>query len=211
MSSKSSLIILLCVFLTVASHAAEDRCHYSTYKWNTLQRKAVDHRAVDKLRSELAPIEIDGKTGCTVCEEDQIEINLPPLRPFKACKLMQQKIIRIISTLQQQKAALLDVVAYRVGMTRGNVDNVGNRTQFSNHSYGSALDINTEQNGLYENCFSMGPQCRLIKGGIWRAEQYGSLTAESAIVFLFKQNGFKWGGEIAGQQKDFMHFSPTGY
>ncbi len=25
------------------------------------------------------------------------------------------------------------------------------------------------------------------------------------------QAGFKWGGEIAGKQKDFMHFSLTGY
>jgi hypothetical protein len=73
------------------------------------------------------------------------------------------------------------------------------------------VDINTNQNGLYENCVSFNSSCRLIKGGAWNPNQQLSLTSDSIIVQEFKRNGFKWGGEIAGQQKDFMHFSPTGY
>ena len=118
---------------------------------------------------------------------------------------------KIIAELQRQHAPLKDVVGYRVGMTRGNPDKHGNRTGFSNHSFGVALDINTDHNGLYENCFKVSSACRLIKGGRWDPKQEESLTADSLIVRTFKQNGFKWGGEIAGQQKDFMHFSPTGY
>jgi len=31
-----------------------------------------------------------------------------------------------------------------------------------------------------------------------------------AVIDLGKA-GFLWGGRIEGRQKDFMHFSPTGY
>ena len=96
-------------------------------------------------------------------------------------------------------------------MTRGKVDAESNRTQFSNHSFGIALDINDEQNGLYGQCFSFGPQCKLRKGGPWRPDQFASLVEDGDIVQSMKALGFKWGGEIQGRQKDFMHFSPTGY
>ena len=104
------------------------------------------------------------------------------------------------------------VVGYRVGRTRGGVDAQGNRTGFSNHSYGVAIDINTEHNGLYINCVEFGPQCQLSRGGSWRPLQDPySLLKDGQIVKMFKRTGFKWGGEIKGQQKDFMHFSLTGY
>ncbi|MDQ7050893.1 MAG: hypothetical protein Q9M92_15725 [Enterobacterales bacterium] len=49
------------------------------------------------------------------------------------------------------------------------------------------------------------------KGGAWNPSQEGSLTRDHPIVLELKKAGFKWGGEIQGKQKDFMHFSPTGY
>ena len=96
-------------------------------------------------------------------------------------------------------------------MTKGNIDSLGNRTQFSNHSFGVAIDINEEQNGLYDHCVSFGPACRLRRGGIWKPDQVGSLTPDSPIVEGLKGMGLKWGGQIEGDQKDFMHFSPSGY
>ncbi len=187
------------------------QCSYSTYKWNIHQRKAVEPVRVTKPMSELTPAERDSQTGCTVCEEDQVTMSFPGLPPFKICRHLAPRVERIITELQRRHAPLRDVVGYRVGMTRGNADQAGNRTGFSNHSYGVALDINTAQNGLYENCVNFSASCRLIKGGPWNPAQELSLTGDSLIVAEFKRNGFKWGGEIAGLQKDFMHFSPTGY
>ena len=207
-----SRALLSMALLTAAGLAsAGEQCTYSTYKWNVNIRKAVEPRMVSKPMSELTDAEKDKETGCTVCLEDQVQLSFPGLKPFLICRKLAPRVEQIINELQRQHAPLKDVVGYRVGMTRGNPDKNGNRTGFSNHSFGVALDINTGQNGLYENCFKVSPACRLIKGGRWDPKQELSLTADSLIVRLFRQHGFKWGGEIAGQQKDFMHFSPTGY
>ena len=77
--------------------------------------------------------------------------------------------------------------------------------------YGAAVDINRSKNGLYDKCLKFGPGCRLIQGGSWKQGEKGALTKESAIVREMKAAGFKWGGEIEGNQKDFMHFSRSGY
>lgn len=205
--------LMMCAVLLSSgvAFAGEAQCTYSTYKWNVRERKSVGHIKVVKPVSELTAAEKDSATGCTVCEEDQVTLSFPGLRPIKVCKHIAPRVQKIIEELQRQQAPLQDIVAYRVGMTRGDVDKAGNRTGFSNHSFGVALDINTEQNGLYENCVNITPSCRLIKGGKWDPKQKFSLSKNSPIVLEFKSNGFRWGGEIAGQQKDFMHFSPSGY
>jgi hypothetical protein len=186
-------------------------CHYSTYKWNVNLRKAVEAKRVDKLKSELSADEIDPVSGCSLCEEDQTTIQIKNLREFKVCKKYADVIKQTLTQLMEQGQPVRDVVGYRVGMTRGDVDAQGNRTQFSNHSFGIAIDINTDQNGLYDNCMQWNSKCRLIKGGPWNPANPESWTKDSLTVKLFKQQGFLWGGEIKGQQKDFMHFSPTGY
>jgi hypothetical protein len=204
----------LCLLVFACFAQADIRsqsCHYSTYKWNVNLRKAVEIKEVSKLRSELSSAEIDTDSGCSVCEEDQETIQLPGLNAFKVCKKVAPEIKWVLTQLLEQGQPIRDVVGYRVGMTRGNVDAQGNRTQFSNHSFGVAIDINTDQNGLYDNCLQWNSQCRLIKGGPWNPSDPASWTYDSMTVRLFKQQGFLWGGEIKGQQKDFMHFSPTGY
>jgi hypothetical protein len=86
------------------------------------------------------------------------------------------------------------------------------RTRFSNHSFGIAIDVNSASNGLYTNCISFGAQCRLHRGGPWRpASDTASIAADSRLVRRMRAAGFRWGGEIRGRQKDFMHFSPSGY
>lgn len=189
----------------------DQQCTYSTYQWNVRYRKAVGQHKIVKPLSELTAAEIDSQTGCTVCEEDQVTLTFIGLRPFKVCKLLAPSVQAIITSLQRKHAPLIDIAGYRVGMTRGNVDSAGNRSGFSNHSFGVALDVNTGQNGLYENCVSFNSSCRLLKGGPWNPSQKFSLTKDSMIVQEFKRNSFNWGGEISGKQKDFMHFSPSGY
>ena len=107
---------------------------------------------------------------------------------------------------------IFSVSGYRPVQSKGALNEDGERTELSNHAFGTAIDINREQNGLYGNCYEWGPSCRLILGGSWRPGQSeGSLTPDGAIVKKMKSLGFKWGGEMQASQKDFMHFSLSGF
>lgn len=206
-----SILFLGLVLFTHDAPADEPTCSYTTYKWNTQQRRAVDFRTVRRPYSELEASEVHAATGCTVCEEDQVEIALPGVPPFRVCRHLEHDVrFALISALERGEA-IFSVQGYRVGMTRGDVDADGNRTRFSNHSFGIAIDINEQQNGLYDRCIVFGPNCRLRKGGAWQPGRPGSLDRDSPIVRAFERIGLKWGGEIEGRQKDFMHFSPSGY
>jgi hypothetical protein len=130
---------------------------------------------------------------------------------FRVCNVLMPKVRHILSNAYNDGFTFNKVVGYRVGMTRGEIDKHGNRTQFSNHSFGIAIDINEDQNGLYDQCLQFTDKCRLRKGGAWRPAIEGTLTKEGKIVKLMKEYGFKWGCEIQGWQEDFMYFSPTGY
>jgi len=133
------------------------------------------------------------------------------LQPFFVCFKLAPRVRSILGDMLERGAPVRTVVGYHVIKSRGPINGNGNRTGFSNHSYGTAIDINPELNGLYDNCITFGPACRLIRGGAWKPGVPGTIDTNSDIVSLFKQAGFKWGGEIVGKQKDFMHFSPTGY
>ncbi len=207
--------LALSLLWVLESGAVTDRgrgsCTYRTYKWNVDLRRAVEHETVRHPYDELAPEEIDASSGCTVCEEDQVEVEVTPLRPFRMCSSLAPEVRAVLTDLLAAGEPINEVVGYRVGRSRGDVDLHGNRTEFSNHSYGIALDINPLQNGLYDHCDNFGPLCRLIRGGPWRPGEPGTLTADGRIVIEMRKAGFEWGGEIAGRQKDFMHFSPSGY
>lgn len=214
---------LLCVFLFVlrmavpqalADESSENppkQCSYSTYEWSTVEKRAVNARRVAHPYASLSNEEIDPITGCTVCEEDQRWVSLGQLEPFRVCRHLAEDIRHILAGLLGEGIPLKQIVAYRAGRTRGEINRNGLRTQFSNHAYGTAIDINPQYNGLYDQCLTFGPGCRLIRGGQWHPHHPASLTADGPVVRAFKNFGYRWGGEIEGRQKDFMHFSPTGY
>jgi len=203
------------VFHACAAGAANrpmpESCTYELQLWNVIEKRSVTTKNVEHSYSELRPEELDPATGCTVCSEDQELISTPPLPPFSVCFKLAPSVRSILGDMVRRGALLRTVVGYHVIKSRGVIDKNGNRTGFSNHSFGTAIDLNSEQNGLYDNCISFGPECRLIRGGEWKPGVPGTLDKNSDIVKMFKQAGFQWGGEIAGKQKDFMHFSLTGY
>lgn len=205
------LIFLFGFFPALCAQGQGSTCSYTTYTWNTHLRRSIDHRTISHLYSELQRVEVHQATGCSVCEEDQVEVSLPGIDPFRVCRLVAPAILSALDRAMEQGARIFSVTGYRVGMTKGEVDFDGNRTRFSNHSFGVAIDINDQQNGLYDHCLSFGANCRLLRGGAWIPGRVGSLTPDSPVVRAFKEIGWKWGGEIAGNQKDFMHFSPSGY
>lgn len=186
-------------------------CTYSSYTYNTKEKKALNFHVIHKDYNDLSSFEIDKISGCTVCREDQVFIKLSGIKPFRVCKKVASRFKRILELSIQKGQVIQTVTAYRVGKTRGEVDAHFNRTAFSNHSFGIAIDINEEHNGLYDRCVSFNENCHLRKGGAWHEADTLSLSLNSPLVFLMKDAGFKWGGEIRGYQKDFMHFSLTGY
>lgn len=211
MKVTTILLLFLVSVTTNIVYAEPETCTYQTYKWNTKLKRAVERRTVQHSYANLDKSEIDSLTGCTVCQEDQVHIKLPGIKTFAVCKLLAEDLKKTLLELIKQGEHIYDVTGYRVGMTRGKIDKENNRTRFSNHSFGIALDINVQQNGLYDRCIMFSSACRLIRGGAWIPGKKGSLTSEGSIVRRMKQLGFQWGGKIAGKQKDFMHFSPTGY
>ncbi len=202
------LFVLACSLNVMAKPAS---CTYSTYKWNTIERQAVKFEKISKPYSSLTINEIDPMTGCSVCEEDQVIIKISDLPPVKVCRALASIIHHVLKTSVDSGQKIQEITGYRVGLTRGDVDIEGNRTVYSNHSFGTAVDINASHNGLYDHCLIFSSTCRLIKGGVWEPEHAESITGNSVLGRFMKKSGFLWGGEIQGKQKDFMHFSLTGY
>lgn len=210
--ASSALLFVLLLTAHTTLIAAPRSCSYETYQWNTIEKRAVNRHRVHHAYSELSKEEVDPVTGCTVCREDQVELILPGIKPFHVCRIVAPAIELSLQELIEAGESITQVIGYRVGMTRGSADKNGLRTRFSNHSYGIAIDINPQHNGLYDHCMEFGPYCRLIRGGEWQPQTNSfSLRRDGPIVSRFKYEGFLWGGEIQGKQKDFMHFSPSGY
>lgn len=186
-------------------------CRYSTWEWNTRTRKSVNHRWVTKPFGEITREEKDPASRCSVCEADQITVRIDGIPKFRICKYFARKVTTALLEIRDSGFPFRTVIGYRVGRTRGKPDAKGLRTRFSNHSFGTAIDLNAGLNGMYSNCVVFGEACRLIRGGPWLPHIPGTLTANSIAVMALKAIGWKWGGQIAGRQKDFMHFSLSGY
>ena len=207
----SILLAGLLAPLPARADATPATCTYTTYRWSVPLKRAVDRHLVRHPYAGLTPAEIDPVSGCSVCEEDQVEITVAQLPPVQLCRKLAPEIGATLQRLAASGVPILSLTGYRVGMTRGPVDAAGLRTVFSNHSFGVALDVNAEVNGLYDNCLSFGPGCRLLLGGRWQPDAPGGLRTDGPVVAALRSAGLRWGGEIAGKQKDFMHFSVTGY
>jgi len=190
-----------------------ETCTYAVGIWNTREGKVTRTVRVEKRYAEISDGERDPSVaGCTVCTEDQVPVQLPGLETFSVCHVIANKVREGLQELITRGEPIFSVSAYRPVRSKGALNNGGERTELSNHAFGTAIDINRMQNGLYGNCYQWGPSCRLILGGPWRPGQSeGSLSPDGAIVKKMKWMGFKWGGEIKASQKDFMHFSLTGF
>lgn len=199
-------MIYFFLFLSAVSWSFD--CHYNFTVWNTRTRSSEGPYLVKKWKKDLSETE-KGPYGCTICEEDQVEMSLPNGIKFTACK----KVAHIFADILSSKDfPVVTILGYRPSKSRGPVDSQGKRTIFSSHAFGVSADINEDYNGLYSNCIQWGPECVLIKGGPYLPGlEARSLTDKASIVTRFEGAGFFWGGLIAGQQKDFMHFSPDGY
>jgi len=201
------------------------RCTYTLRNWNTRKGSVQTAPRVDKPYREVTEDERDpADPRCTLCEVDQVMINpatlgLKGVKPFRICRHWAPAVkdaLRRIARTGDFK--VIEIIGYRPGRTRGPVVN-GVRTVLSNHSYGTAIDINPAYNGLYKKCtreeFALDGHgtCKLSIGGKWDPTQRPdrTITKKSSVYKAFKRIGWKWGGRIAGSTRDMMHFSITGY
>ncbi len=206
---KHIFAILLLMFSNLSR--ARDLCHFDLYRYNVKRKEIEGPKRVSMLRKDLPKDYIDTKNGCSVCEEDQVRVTLYNGKSFLICKVFASAIESALNTALISGFRINEVTGYVVKKTRGKIDNQGYRTGLSNHSFGLSIDINRAHNGLYENCERFSKECRLAHGGSWSEKNELSITESTALVKLLAKNGFQWGGKIVGTQKDFMHFSPTGY
>jgi len=185
-------------------------CTYQSWDWDTNLKKAVNVHKVVKDKNVLTKEEQGVVSGCSVCEEDQVKIKIDSLPEFFVCKKVAAKITKAIKRTLNAKFPIFSIVGYRVGKSKGKINAQGLRTEFSNHSYGTAIDFNSEKNGLYDNCIIFSDSCFKLRGGDYFSDAEGAITKRTPLYIELLKVGFKWGGEIVGKQKDFMHFSLTG-
>jgi D-alanyl-D-alanine carboxypeptidase len=197
------------VFLFSFSVYSSTICRYTYTVWNAQKRFSEGPFTVQKIKTTLTQTE-KGEYGCSVCESDQEDIRLSNGVQFRACKTMAMKFRAALEKILKSGKEIKTVVGYRPSISKGSLDSHGRRTEFSRHAFGIAIDVNENFNGLYDQCIKWGPSCRLIKGGKYSPSQALSITQNSAEVRHFREEGLRWGGEIEGFQKDFMHFSPDG-
>jgi hypothetical protein len=200
-------------------------CTYETYEWSTELRRAVNRREVAHPYSEVTADErAPDDPRCTVCREDQVRIDPSPLgiegvSAVWVCHAHAPAVEAALRAIAESgEFDIVELTGYRVGRTRGRVVD-GLRTEWSNHSFGTAIDINAEHNGLYNDC-NVGEvtpetisRCRLSVGGRWDPERRPrrSITRGGVVYRAFTEiAGWRWGGELTGSMRDLMHFSLTG-
>ncbi len=201
-------LILLLILIPSTTFAAQT-CNYTYSIWNTVKKQTIKTVKVSKKYSELTKEE-QGPFGCTPCEEDQTEIVLNNGLTTKICKKIAPKIEKVLNMTFDQYFKIKTITGYRPSISRGPADKNGNRTLFSNHAYGTAIDINENKNGLYANCKEWHDSCHLIKGGYYYPSNPLAIKEDSVLVKEMKSIGFEWGGLRKDSLKDFMHFSPDG-
>ena len=204
---------------------APETCTYKAYAWDTKKKRSTDHFTVSKPYRDVTDDERDPNAPmCTICSEDQVEID-PSTFGVKA------DTIRICHAFAPQVRSALEAISksgefdieklegYRPGKTRGKVDKNGLRTEWSQHSYGTAIDINANRNAIYSNCpdkivghASDVRTCKKGIGGAYQPEKQPRVSiTKGGVVYREMTKFWKWGGEIEGTTKDIMHFSITGY
>lgn len=72
-------------------------------------------------------------------------------------------------------------------------------SKLSDHSYGTAIDINPRYNPMIKNG-KIYPV-----NGIYDTSIKGSIAEDSPVVKIFKKYGWKWGGDYKSL-KDYQHF-----
>ncbi|MCL2325753.1 MAG: M15 family metallopeptidase [Proteobacteria bacterium] len=200
-------------------------CTYTAYAWDTRAKRSTNHFRVSKPYAEVTDDERDpNDPRCTICSEDQRQIDLSALgishSPIRICHVYAGQVTEALRQIVASGEFDIEKLeGYRPGRTRGPVDAQGLRTLWSNHSFGSAIDINAHHNAIYTTCPGKIVNsakdvkgCKKGIGGEYHPEKKPRLSiVKDGTVYRAMTSFWRWGGEIDGSTKDIMHFSITGY
>lgn len=200
-------------------------CTYSAYAWDTRKKRSTQHFTISKPYHEVTDEERDPHVpACTVCREDQVSIDPKALGishdSIMICHVYAEQVQKALQQIADSGQFDIEKLeGYRPGKTRGKIDENGLRTQWSQHSFGTAIDINAHKNAIYSHCPNKltakaeeVKSCKKGIGGAWQPEKHPRLSiTKDNIVYQAMTKFWKWGGEIDGTTKDIMHFSITGY
>lgn len=91
-----------------------------------------------------------------------------------------------------------------------NCRTVAGTDRWSQHSFGTAIDLNPVQNPHVTQA-GVSPKAGqpYARTGARRAAVKGLITADSVVVQAFHDAGWEWGGDWT-TPKDYQHFSATG-
>jgi len=196
--------------LANAVNAEDGVCTFEDWAWHSELKQAQDYETIRTTRDQLTPQQRHSSLPCSVCREDQSVITLSNGGSVEVCHILARDIEIALEETLDSGFEIQTLNGYRVGRTRGPLDERGLRTEYSNHSFGLAVDINADSNGLYDRCLDWGSHCRLRVGGEWDPRNPLSISRGTPAHRHLTDIGLQWGGELAGRQKDFMHFSLTG-
>lgn len=195
------------------------RCEYSTYAWDTERGRSTDHEDVNKPFSAVTGDEVSSTDPrCTICESDQVLVELDGVPPFEICWVYVDEVVDAFLEAQRNGFIFEEVEGYRPGRTGGRTDSRGVRTEYGEHAYGLALDINGDFNGMYRcRVDPSDPErvraCRLAHGGEYRPERYPrrSIVRGGPLYRALTRRGWVWAGDEYEElgYLDIMHFRRT--
>lgn len=85
-----------------------------------------------------------------------------------------------------------------------NYRTVSKTNKLSEHSKGLAIDLNPKYNPYISSKGVISP-----RNGQYNNNNIGTILADSKVISLFKDKGWKWGGNWK-RSKDYQHFSKNG-
>jgi len=200
------LLFASAVLLICETALAGETCTYTDWTWHVPSGQAVDFREVVTMRDALTAVQKHETLDCSICREDMTEVNVPGQPAVFMCHVIAPAVEAALIAAQDSGFEIESLTGYRVGRTKGPLDEDGRRTEYSHHSFGLAIDINADKNGLYDRCIEFGPACRLRRGGVWRPGSPGTITPETPIYQAMQDIGLRWGGELQGWQKEAKRF-----
>ncbi|MCE5304336.1 MAG: M15 family metallopeptidase [Chloroherpetonaceae bacterium] len=117
---------------------------------------------------------------------------------IKSTKFPIAKVIPIVHYNWSDNASMLDN-----NTSSFNYRKVAGKSKLSNHSFGTAIDINPFINPAVYSDGKISP-----KGAKYNPKVEGAISSETPLTLEFQKRGWTWGG-IWNSLKDYQHFEKT--
>ena len=189
---RKQIILILLMAITAISFATEK------YDSDKILKKegAPDSITLQMEAIEVEYIDYNGKesVGVLVVNKKVAKEVVEIFKEIKAAGFPIEKIIPISEYGWDDDKSMYDN-----NSSGYNYRFVGGTKKLSNHAYGIAIDINPRYNPMIIGDKVYPPN------GSYCDKNKGTISADSAVVKIFKKRGWEWGGDYKSL-KDYQHF-----